>query len=73
MKNLSSAPTNSHSDAQKTAESIICLSCFLKVTFLIRNSIHIVHFQNSAYLTDQLLDEFYEADGYTVIKDFLLR
>ncbi|CCF23439.1 WD repeat and FYVE domain-containing protein 3 [Caenorhabditis elegans] len=58
VKNLSSAPSNSHSDAQKTAESIICLSCFLK---------------NSAYLTDQLLDEFYEADGYTVIKDFLLK
>lgn len=58
VKNISSAPSNSHSDAQKTAESIICLSCFLK---------------NSAYLTDQLLDEFYEADGYTVIKDFLLR
>ncbi|EGT48714.1 hypothetical protein CAEBREN_32071 [Caenorhabditis brenneri] len=58
VKNISSAPANLHSDAQKTAESIICLSCFLK---------------NSAYLTDQLLDEFYEADGYTVIKDFLLR
>ncbi|ULT96044.1 hypothetical protein L3Y34_004591 [Caenorhabditis briggsae] len=58
VKNLSSAPATSHSDSQKTAESIICLACFLK---------------NSAYLTDQLLDEFYEADGYTVIKDFLLR
>uniref|UniRef100_A0A1I7TDI9 WD repeat and FYVE domain-containing protein 3 n=1 Tax=Caenorhabditis tropicalis TaxID=1561998 RepID=A0A1I7TDI9_9PELO len=58
VKNISPASSNSQSDAQKTAESIICLSCFLK---------------NSAYLTDQLLDEFYEADGYTVIKDFLLR
>ncbi|CAI5448055.1 unnamed protein product [Caenorhabditis angaria] len=54
VKNLSQA----NLDAQKTAEAIICLACFLK---------------NSAYLTDQLLQEFYEADGYTMIKEFLLR
>ncbi|CAI2350201.1 unnamed protein product [Caenorhabditis sp. 36 PRJEB53466] len=58
VKNIASAAANSQSDAQKTAEAIICLSCFLK---------------NSAYLADTLLDEFYEAEGYTVVKDFLLR
>ncbi|CAB3409518.1 unnamed protein product [Caenorhabditis bovis] len=45
-------------DSNKIAEAIICISCLLK---------------NSAYISDQLLNDFYECDGYMVVKDFLLR
>ncbi|CAD6191346.1 unnamed protein product [Caenorhabditis auriculariae] len=49
---------NCQVEAQDAAEAIICIFCVLK---------------DSARLTNQLLDEFVECNGYTTVKEFLLR